>query len=287
MNDTDHLYLTLLTQVLRYGEPRMDRTGVGTRALFGEHVTVSRDVTREFPLVSVKKTHFRSVALELLWFLRGETNTETLGCGIWDQWSGEDGELGPIYGAQWRGWCSPRFDEDGSCEAIHEVDQIARLVTGLKDNPTSRRHIVSAWNVAELDEMALVPCHYSFQCFVAAGRYLDMQVNQRSCDLGLGAPFNWASYALLMLMLAKETGLYARRLKFAYGDMHVYDNHAEKLRRMLEDTAGVVSAPCTVALAEEKRIPLLTPDSGQWYTLGDIELQGYEPGPFIKLEVAV
>lgn len=278
MNNTDHLYLTLLSQVLRYGEPRMDRTGVGTRALFGEHVTVSRDVTREFPLVSAKKTHFRSVVLELLWMLRGETNTNTLGCGIWDQWSNEDGELGPIYGAMWRNWET----RDGDT-----VDQIACLVDGLKNSPTSRRHIVSAWNVAELDEMALVPCHYSFQCFVSEGKYLDMQVNQRSCDQLLGQPFNWASYALLMLMLAKETGLYARRLKFAYGDLHVYDNHVEAAEKLLEQTDSINYPACTVRLAEGKRIPLLTPDSGQWYTLGDIELQGYEHGPFIKLEVAV
>lgn len=290
MSFCDHEYIDLLDRVILTGERREDRTGTGTRSLFGQHVTVSRDVTQWFPIVEAKKTQFRSVILELLWMLRQETSTRTLDCGIWDAWADEGGELGPVYGAQWRGWRHVEKVPPPFQFSVQErrTDQIAQLVAGLKNNPTSRRHIVSAWNVGELDQMALVPCHYAFQCYVSQGKYLDMQVNQRSADLGLGVPFNWASYALLMLMLAKETGLYARELKFAYGDVHVYENHLEKLRELISRQSTHFERPHPVVeLADGKRIPLLDPNPEAWYTLDDIELKNYNPGPFIKLPVAV
>lgn len=290
MSVCDDTYIDLLDRVIRTGEKRDDRTGTGTRSLFGQHVTVSRDVTRLFPIVEAKKTHFRSVVLELLWMLRGETNINTLGCGIWDSWADEDGELGPVYGAQWRRWRRVEKVPPPFQFSVRErrVDQIAALVYDLKKNPTSRRHLVSAWNVGELDKMALVPCHYAFQCYVPQGKYLDMQVNQRSADLGLGVPFNWASYALLMRMLAKETGLSARELKFAYGDLHVYENHVDKLTELITRQATHFERQHpTVTLAEGKRIPMLDPNPGAWYTLDDVELHNYNPGPFIKLPVAV
>jgi thymidylate synthase len=270
----DETYCNLIERVLTEGEARADRTGVGTKSLFGVHVEVSPDVVRDFPLVSVKHTNFRSVVLELLWFLRGDTNIKSLGCGIWDEWADEEGDLGPVYGAQWRAWGMKH-------------DQISELVNALQFDPTSRRHVVSAWNVGALDCMALPPCHLLFQCHVSVDGLLSMQVYQRSADLGLGVPFNWASYALLLRMLAKETGLHAHRLCFAYGDLHVYDNHAEPLREMIAQAKDRQYPAPRVFLAQQKVMPLWTGNRSRWYGAEDVVLENYRPGPRIKLEVAV
>ena len=212
-------YLELLRHVRAHGTPKLDRTGVGTWSIFGYQMRF--DLAAGFPAVTTKKLHFRSIIHELLWFLRGDTNVRVLqqdGVTIWDEWADADGELGPIYGAQWRAWRTA----DG-----RRIDQIARLVAELRANPDSRRHVVSAWNVGELDAMALPPCHALFQFYVAAGK-LSCQLYQRSADVFLGVPFNIASYALLTRMVAHVTGYQPGELIHTLGDAHLYKNHAEQ-----------------------------------------------------------
>ena len=263
-------YVDLVNRVLREGEPRADRTGVGTLAVFGGRIEF--DLRERFPLVTVKETRWKTAFLEMLWFLRGETNTKYLhrhGCTLWDAWADEHGNLGPVYGAQWREWPGAE-----GCN----VDQIAVLIDGIKKNPQGRRHIVSAWNVAELDDMALPPCHWAFQCYVSNSGGLDMQVNQRSWDLALGAPFNIAQYALLLTLLARATRLEPRKLAFAFGDAHIYQNHVDAMR-------GVVQRPllddlATLAIGTDNR------DIDR-YVLDDFQVLGYLPHPFVKLDVAV
>ena len=204
----EHQYLNLLADILASGMERGDRTGTGTLGVFGRQIRF--DLSQGFPLLTTKKLHFRSVAVELLWFLQGETNVRWLqerGCSIWDEWADAEGELGPVYGKQWRSWAAPPKSEEGG----RSIDQIEKLVHGLKTNPNSRRHIVSAWNPADVDDMALPPCHCLFQFFVAEGK-LSCQLYQRSADVFLGVPFNIASYALLTHMVAEAVGLQAHDL---------------------------------------------------------------------------
>jgi thymidylate synthase len=227
-------YEDFMRHVFTHGVAKGDRTGTGTRSVFGHQMRF--DLNEGFPLVTTKKVHFRSIALELLWFLRGDGNARWLqerGVTIWDEWAKPDGDLGPVYGVQWRSWPVP----DGS-----RIDQIAEVVRQLKSNPDSRRIVVSAWNVAELPKMALLPCHALFQFYVAPGASpaepgrLSCQLYQRSADVFLGVPFNIASYALLTMMLAQQCGLGLGDFVWAGGDCHIYDNHHEQVRTQLERT---------------------------------------------------
>ena len=218
-------YLDLLADILANGVQRGDRTGTGTLGVFGRQMRF--DLGQGFPLLTTKKLHRKSIILELLWFLRGDTNVKWLqerGVSIWDEWAAEDGELGPVYGKQWRSWTAP----DGRV-----IDQIANVVESLKKNPDSRRHIVSAWNPAEVEDMALPPCHCLFQFFVADGK-LSCQLYQRSADVFLGVPFNIASYALLTMMMAKVVGLQPGEFVHTLGDAHLYLNHLDQAREQLE-----------------------------------------------------
>jgi thymidylate synthase len=222
--EVDIQYEELLRQVLQYGTHKDDRTGTGTRSLFGHQLRY--DLRRGFPLITTKRVHFRSVAYELLWFLRGDSNVAWLrehDVTIWDEWADADGELGPVYGVQWRAWPTP----DG-----RHIDQISALLDQLRSNPDSRRLIVSAWNVGELEKMALPPCHALFQFYVADGA-LSCQLYQRSADLFLGVPFNVAGYALLTHMIAAQVGLDVGDFVWTGGDCHIYDNHLQQVRTQL------------------------------------------------------
>ncbi|MEE6273640.1 thymidylate synthase [Georgenia sp. MJ206] len=260
-------YEDLLRLVLAEGTPKSDRTGTGTRSLFGHQMRF--DLTAGFPLVTTKRVHVRSVVHELLWFLRGESNVRYLqenGVRIWNEWADDDGELGPVYGVQWRSWPTP----DG-----RHVDQLARVMETLRTDPDSRRMIVSAWNVADLDAMALAPCHALFQFYVADGR-LSCQLYQRSADLFLGVPFNVASYALLTHMVAQQADLEVGELVWTGGDCHIYDNHVEQVREQLTREPY---APPTLRL---RRASSLFD-----YTYDDVEVVGYTHHPAIAAPVAV
>ena len=260
-------YEDLLREVFEHGTPKGDRTGTGTRSLFGKQIRF--DLAESFPLITTKRVHFKSVAYELLWFLRGEGNTKYLtdnGVTIWDEWANSQGDLGPVYGVQWRSWPTP----DGG-----HIDQIALVLEQLKQNPDSRRHLVSAWNVAELDEMALMPCHAFFQFYVADGK-LSCQLYQRSADMFLGVPFNIASYALLTLMVAQQTGLEPGEFIWTGGDCHIYDNHVEQVEQQL--ARDPFPYP-TIKIAKR--------DSIFEYEFEDFEIVGYQHHPGIKAPVAV
>ena len=221
----EQAYLDLLTDILANGVQRGDRTGTGTLGVFGRQMRF--DLSKGFPLLTTKKLHRKSIILELLWFLRGDTNVKWLqdqGVSIWDEWAAPDGELGPVYGKQWRSWTAP----DGRV-----IDQISNVITALKTNPDSRRHIVSAWNPADVDDMALPPCHCLFQFYVADGK-LSCQLYQRSADVFLGVPFNIASYALLTVMMAKVVGLEPGEFVHTLGDAHLYLNHLDQAREQLQ-----------------------------------------------------
>ena len=261
-------YLDLLADILEHGVPKGDRTGTGTLSVFGRQLRF--DLDRGFPLVTTKKLHLRSIVHELLWFLRGDTNVAYLhehGVGIWDEWASPEGELGPIYGHQWRSWPTP----DGG-----SIDQIARVVELLQSDPDSRRMVVSAWNVADLGRMALSPCHCLFQFWVARGR-LSCQLYQRSGDVFLGVPFNIASYALLTMMIARVTDLEPGELVHTFGDVHLYQNHLDQARTQLAREPRPLP---TMILARR-------PASVFDYRYEDFELVGYEPHPAIKAPVAV
>ena len=261
-------YLDLLENVLEEGTAKPDRTGTGTRSLFGHQMRF--DLSEGFPAVTTKKLYFRSIIYELLWFLRGDSNIAYLeehDVSIWDEWADEEGGLGPVYGVQWRSWPTP----DGG-----EIDQIARLVDRIRDNPHSRRHIVSAWNVADLDEMALPPCHVMFQFYVADGR-LSCQLYQRSADIFLGLPFNIASYSILTAMLAQVTGLEAGDFVHTIGDAHLYENHLDQAREQLG--RDPLPRP-TLRLAPEV-------DHIDDFTFEDIEIVDYEHHPHIPAPIAV
>lgn len=261
-------YLDLMRHVAEHGVKKSDRTGTGTVSVFGYQMRF--DLSQGFPLVTTKKCHLRSIIHELLWFLKGETNTAYLkanGVSIWDEWADENGELGPVYGRQWRSWPTP----DGG-----HIDQIARVIHDLKHNPDSRRIIVSAWNVAELDQMALAPCHAFFQFYVADGK-LSCQLYQRSADIFLGVPFNIASYALLTMMMAQVTGLQVGDFVHTLGDAHLYSNHLNQAHEQLSRT------PRTLPTMR------INPAVGDLfaYNFADFELLDYDPYPAIKAPVAI
>lgn len=261
-------YLDLLQHILDHGVDKGDRTGTGTLSVFGYQMRF--DLTRGFPLLTTKKLHLRSILYELLWFLRGDTNVRWLqerGVTIWDEWADENGELGPVYGHQWRSWPA----RDGGT-----IDQIARVVESLRTNPDSRRHIVSAWNVADIDSMKLPPCHALFQFWVAEGR-LSCQLYQRSADVFLGVPFNIASYALLTMMVAQATGLTAHEFVHTLGDAHLYSNHLEQARLQL--TREPRPLPRMILNREVRSI--------FDFAYEDFTLEGYDPHPAIKAPIAV
>jgi thymidylate synthase len=260
-------YLALLADILQTGVKREDRTGVGTLGVFGRQMRF--DLAKGFPLLTTKKLHRKSIILELLWFLRGDTNVRWLqerGVTIWDEWADAAGELGPVYGKQWRSWATP----DGRV-----IDQIAGVVENLKTNPASRRHIVSAWNPADVDDMALPPCHCLFQFFVADGK-LSCQLYQRSADVFLGVPFNIASYALLTLMMAKVVGLEPGEFVHTLGDAHLYLNHLDQARLQLTREP----LPLPVMKLADKR-DLFS------FEYEDFTLEGYQAHPAIAAPIAV
>jgi thymidylate synthase len=261
-------YLDLLSHVLEHGSDRGDRTGTGTRGVFGYQMRF--DLSEGFPVTTTKKLHLRSIIYELLWFLRGDTNIAYLkenGVSIWDEWADEKGDLGPVYGMQWRSWPAP----DG-----RTVDQIKNLIEGLKTNPYSRRHIVSAWNPALVDEMALPPCHCLFQFYVADGK-LSCQLYQRSADIFLGVPFNIAAYALLTMMVAQVVGLQPGDFVHTLGDTHLYANHFEQAKLQMTRTPK--------ALPQMRINPDIRDIFG--FRFEDFELVGYEADANIKAPVAV
>ena len=261
-------YLDLMDKVMTQGTVRGDRTGTGTKSIFGHQMRF--DLAEGFPVLTTKKLHLRSIIIELLWFLRGDTNIKWLkenGVSIWDEWADEKGDLGPVYGYQWRSWPKP----DGG-----SVDQIKALVEGLKNNPNSRRHIVSAWNPALVDDMALPPCHCLFQFYVAEGK-LSCQLYQRSADIFLGVPFNIASYALLAMMLAQVCDLEPGDFVHTLGDAHIYNDHFEQAKLQLTRTP--------------KKLPVMEINSEIKdifeFSYEDFTLQGYEPDAAIKAKVSV
>jgi thymidylate synthase len=261
-------YLDLLRRVLDEGAQKSDRTGTGTLSVFGHQMRF--DLADGFPLVTTKKLHMKSIVHELLWFLAGDTNIRYLkesGVNIWDEWADENGDLGPVYGKQWRSWAAP----DGRV-----IDQISDVVAAIRRNPDSRRLIVSAWNPADIDKMALAPCHCLFQFYVVGGK-LSCQLYQRSGDIFLGVPFNIASYALLTLMMAQVTGLKPGEFVHTFGDAHLYLNHLEQAREQLK--------------RQPRKLPTmrLNPEVHRIFDFvyGDFELLGYDPHPHIKAAVAV
>ncbi|WP_433296564.1 thymidylate synthase [Actinoplanes sp. CA-030573] len=263
----DTQYEDLLRRVLTTGTPKTDRTGTGTVSLFGERLRY--DLSAGFPLITTKRVHFKSIAVELLWFLRGDSNTGWLreqGVTIWDEWADADGELGPVYGVQWRSWPTP----DGG-----HVDQISGVLDTLRKDPDSRRMIVSAWNVSDLPRMALAPCHAMFQFYVADGR-LSCQLYQRSADLFLGVPFNIASYALLTRMVADQVGLVPGDFIWVGGDTHIYNNHVDQVREQLSRTAY-----------EFPKLEIAPAASLFDYSYEDFTLVGYQHHPALKAPVAV
>ncbi len=265
-------YLDLLQHVLDHGAVKDDRTGTGTRSVFGYQLRFNLDEANGggFPLLTTKKLHLRSIIYELLWFLRGETNIQYLkdhNVSIWDEWADEQGELGPIYGYQWRNWPAP----DGG-----HVDQISRVIEQIKHNPDSRRMIVCAWNVAQIEKMALPPCHSLFQFYVADGR-LSCQLYQRSADIFLGVPFNIASYALLTLMVAQVTGLKPGEFVHTLGDAHLYNNHIDQAHEQLtREPRGLPAMKLNAVV-----------DDILGFEYEDFELQNYDAHPHIKAAVAV
>jgi len=261
-------YLDLLAELLDNGARKTDRTGTGTLSVFGRQLRF--DLAGSFPLLTTKKLHLKSIIVELLWFLRGDTNVKWLqerGVTIWDEWADAQGELGPVYGYQWRHWQNPHGDE---------IDQLSKVIESIRKNPDSRRHIVSAWNPADVDRMALPPCHALFQFYVADGA-LSCQMYQRSADLFLGVPFNIASYALLTLMVAQVTGLKPAEFVLTLGDAHLYLNHLEQAREQL------ARAPRPFP-----RIKLNPAVNDLFaFSYDDVTLEGYAPHPAIKAPIAV
>lgn len=261
-------YETLLEHVYKTGVDKNDRTGVGTRSVFGYQMRFN--LAEGFPLVTTKKLHIRSIVHELLWFLSGSSNIKYLhdnGVSIWDEWADESGDLGPVYGVQWRSWPAA----DG-----RKIDQITNLVEGIKKNPDSRRHLVVAWNPTEVDKMALPPCHCLFQFYVANGK-LSCQLYQRSCDIFLGVPFNIASYSLLTHMIAQQCDLDVGDFVWTGGDCHIYKNHFEQVELQLSRTPR----------AYPKLVICRKPASIFDYKFEDFVIEGYDPWPHIKAPIAV
>lgn len=267
MATIDTPYEDLLAKILAEGTHKDDRTGTGTTSLFAQQMRF--DLSESFPLITTKKVHVKSVVGELLWFLRGESNIQFLhdnGITIWDEWADANGDLGPVYGVQWRSWPTPNGQH---------IDQIAGALELLRSNPDSRRNIVSAWNVSELDNMALPPCHLLFQLYVADGR-LSCQLYQRSADMFLGVPFNIASYSLLTHMFAQQAGLEVGEFVWTGGDCHIYDNHQEQVRLQLSRQARPYPQ-----LNLRKAADMFS------YTFDDVSFEGYDPHPVIRGKVAV
>ena len=262
------VYLDLMKRIMEEGVVREDRTGTGTRSIFGTQMRF--DISEHFPLLTTKKVHLRSIIYELLWFLNGDTNIKFLNDNkvtIWDEWADEHGELGPVYGKQWRRW---------ECADGRVIDQISNVVDQIKNNPNSRRLIVNAWNVADVDNMALPPCHLLFQFYVANGA-LSCMLYQRSCDFFLGVPFNIASYALLTMMMAQQCNLKPGEFVWTGGDTHLYLNHLEQAKEQLSRTPRALP----------KMLIKRKPDSIFDYKFEDFELVDYDPYPVIKAPIAV
>lgn len=262
------VYLDMMRRILDEGTDRSDRTGTGTRSLFGTQMRF--DLSKGFPLLTTKKVYLRSIIYELLWFLRGDTNINYLhehNVHIWDEWADKDGNLGPVYGKQWRSW---------QCADGRVIDQVSKAVELIKHHPDSRRIIVNAWNVADVDSMALPPCHTMFQFYVANGK-LSCQLYQRSADFFLGVPFNIASYALLTMMMAKECDLQPGDFIWTGGDTHLYHNHFEQAREQLSRTPRALPV-----MTIKRKAPSLFD-----YEFEDFELTGYDPYPAIKAPIAV
>lgn len=261
-------YLNLVERIITKGEPRNDRTGVGTLAVFGANLEF--DLSARFPLVTAKETRWRTAFLEMLFFLSGQTNVKWLnerGSKLWDAWADENGNLGPIYGAQWRDW-----NGDG-------IDQVRALIDGLKNNPTGRRHIVTAWNPAQLHMMALPPCHHTHQCYVTNDGNLDLKLFMRSSDVALGLPFNVAAYALLAHLYARAADLKPGRLLVDIGDAHLYSDHVKPMKRVLHD--GPVWGDGAQLVINTRNTDI------DGYDISDFQIDDYHPRPFVKLEVAV
>lgn len=265
-------YEDLLREILAHGTHREDRTGTGTTGVFGRQIRY--DLAQTFPLLTTKRVHFKSVALELLWFLRGSTNVRWLqerGVTIWDEWADENGDLGPVYGAQWRSWPTPTGET---------IDQIQKVVEALRADPFSRRHVISAWNPADVDQMALPPCHALFQFSVEPAEEgpnrLSCQLYQRSADMFLGVPFNIASYALLTRLVAQQTGMAPGEFVWTGGDCHIYDNHREQVATQLSRDPRPYP-----------RVQIRPRESLEAYEYEDFTVEGYDPHPSIKAPVAV
>lgn len=264
-------YIDLAEKILRHGEERLDRTGVGTLSIFGG--SIEWDLRDRFPLVTAKETRWRTAFLEMLFFLEGQTNVKWLedrGSKLWTPWADKNGDLGPIYGAVWRCFVGPRGEE---------IDQVAELISGIKKTPHGRRHIVTAWHVSEIPYMALPPCHAWHQCYAGGDEWLDMQVYQRSWDIALGAPFNVAGYALLLHLYARATGRKPRRLVFNYGDAHIYLNHVDAMRKVVSDGPVWGDSAQLVIRTDNTDIDGYRPE--------DFDVVGYSPRPFVPLPVAV
>jgi thymidylate synthase len=294
-------YIELLQKILREGEERKDRTGVGTLSIFGGQLTF--DLRDALPVVTIKKTLWKSAFIEMLWFLRGESNTNFLkeyNIPIWDDWADENGNLGPIYGVQWRKWPGKvkiadtvpegnhlystqeiiSFQDHSACCVYQEhLDQVTALIEGIKKNPNGRRHIVTAWNPTYLSEMGLPPCHRDFQCYVSNDGHIDLMMAIRSWDTALGGPFNIAQYALLTHLIGRATGLKPRYLKINYGDAHLYLNHVEPIREMIQTRAPIECKPTLLVNTDNTDIDGYKPE--------DFDIVGYEFNPFIKLPIAV
>lgn len=270
-------YIKLIQEILWYGEQRNDRTGVGTMSIFDAKLTF--DLRKRFPLVTIKETRWQLAFLEMLWFLRGETNTQWLnehGCKLWDAWAAANGELGPIYGSQWRRWMD-LFSE-------RLIDQVQALIQGLRENPHGRRHIVTAWNVADIPSMALPPCHWAHQCYVTNLSELDLKVFIRSSDVALGLPFNIAQYALLAHLYARAAGLTARRLIVDIGDAHLYLNHVDAMREAITTRPPQFD----YELGPRTKLVFNTDNTDiDGYKPEDFTITGYNFYPHIPLPVAV
>jgi thymidylate synthase len=288
-------YVNLIKNILANGENRPDRTGTGTRSIFGGDL--SFDLRERFPLVTIKKTLYDSAFTEMLWFISGDTNIKFLTdrkIPIWNGWADENGNLGPVYGYQWRFWngkivktfdsdhdyLDVGFDKDGNPLKQEKVDQLKNLINDLRSNPMGRRHIVTAWNPGFINEMGLPPCHYTFQCYVSTDkRFLDLRINIRSWDVGLGAPFNIAQYALLTHLIARASNLTARKFSISYGDAHLYNDHVDLIEERV-NTVEPIDCP-TRLIFKTGNIDI------DGYKPEDFEITGYECHPFLKLKVSI